>query len=201
LSLRRLFRLESQHDCFSAPLSINKPIAAAVDGHAIAGGFVLASACDFVAVSNDETIKLGITGINSGLPYPRGAIEVLRQHLGQGRAFRHFLYTGNLHSPQEAFELGWGDSIGQDPEASAIEWLQHKQQLAEGLFSSVKRQIHYPFHQQIGEHSAGWMGTLSKEEQLAQITPVSFCFCCVFSCFFFQLMFDGIHELLKSKKS
>ena len=41
-------------DALSSPLRLSKPVAAAVAGHAIAGGFVLAAACDFVAVQKPK---------------------------------------------------------------------------------------------------------------------------------------------------
>ena len=41
-------------DALSAPLRISKPVACVVAGHAIAGGFVLAAACDFVALQKPK---------------------------------------------------------------------------------------------------------------------------------------------------
>ena len=53
-----------------------KPIAAAVEGHAIAGGLVLALAADFVALQTGG-YKLGLTELQVGVPFPDSALQVV----------------------------------------------------------------------------------------------------------------------------
>lgn len=54
-----------------------KPLIAAINGHAIAGGCVLASACDYRVMAADSG-KIGIPELLVGVPFPSLALEVLK---------------------------------------------------------------------------------------------------------------------------
>src|SRR5262245_33651345 len=57
--------------------SCTKPVAAAVRGHAIAGGLVLALCADFLALAPGD-YKLGLTELLVGVSFPREAFEIVR---------------------------------------------------------------------------------------------------------------------------
>lgn len=136
----------------SAPLSCTKPVAAAVDGHAIAGGFVLAAACDFVALGTRRPFKCGVNEVNIGMAFPRVAIEVVRNHVGGGgRGFRRLAQDGVLVGQKEAFALGFGDVLVADPERACREWLAHKVALRPGVWRITKRHVNHQFFQQLGD--------------------------------------------------
>lgn len=95
-TLRRLFTL---------PL----PVVAAVNGHAIAGGAILAAACDR-RVAADGPFKLGVTELRVGVPFPTTALEILRALL-PARALADLVLSARLVSPSEARQLGLVDEL------------------------------------------------------------------------------------------
>lgn len=79
------------------------PVVAAVTGHAIAGGLVLALCADFRIASTKGSY--GLTEVKVGVPYPQAAIGVVRAELASHVARR--LVVGNeLIDGEEAARLG-----------------------------------------------------------------------------------------------
>ena len=85
---------------FAFPL----PIVAAIDGHAIAGGCILAMACDHRVISPGSH-RIGVTEVALGIPFPAAAFEITRQ--ATPRAARaQVLLEGRRFTPEEAVALG-----------------------------------------------------------------------------------------------
>jgi enoyl-CoA hydratase len=79
------------------------PVVCAITGHAIAGGFVLAVCGDHRVASTEG--KYGLTEIKVGVPYPQGAIGVVRAELSAAAA--RVLVLGNrLVDAAECVRLG-----------------------------------------------------------------------------------------------
>ena len=81
---------------------MGKPVIAAVQGPATAGGFGLALACDLVIASEDA--RFGMTAINVGL-FGFGPALVLSRSLGNKKTLE-LLLTGDLINAAEAERLG-----------------------------------------------------------------------------------------------
>jgi enoyl-CoA hydratase len=86
-----------------------RPVVAAVNGHAIAGGCVLACACDLKIMAEGEG-RIGVPELRVGVPFPVAPLEVLRfavppQHL------QKLAYTGRTYSAAEALEWGLVDEV------------------------------------------------------------------------------------------
>src|SRR5258708_5400642 len=62
------------------------PVVAAITGHAIAGGFVLALCADYRIASEEG--RYGVTEVKVGIPYPAAAIAVVRAELEPSAARR-----------------------------------------------------------------------------------------------------------------
>ena len=85
------------------------PIAAAITGHAPAGGTVLAIFCDWRVVGEGDS-KLGLSEVQVGLPLPPLILSALRRLVGARHAER-LAVTGALISPQEAAMVGLVDEV------------------------------------------------------------------------------------------
>ncbi len=73
------------------------PIVAAINGHAIAGGLVLALACDYrIAASHD--FEMSLAEVHVGVPYPIAAIEIVKSELSAPVARRLVLLGQELNS-------------------------------------------------------------------------------------------------------
>ena len=84
-----------------APLS--KPVIAAVEGHACAGGLGVALFCDIRIV--DETAVFGVFSRRWGVPMSDGTTVRLPRIVGQGRAL-DMLLTGRAVGADEAIAIG-----------------------------------------------------------------------------------------------
>ncbi|MCB9892889.1 MAG: enoyl-CoA hydratase/isomerase family protein [Planctomycetes bacterium] len=91
-------------DCFMRLFELQKPVVAAVNGHAIAGGCILAAACD-VALMVDTGATIGVPELAVGVPFPPLPLEILRQAVGTSAA-RHLAFSCENVSADRAFQLG-----------------------------------------------------------------------------------------------
>ena len=82
-----------------------RPVVAAVNGHAIAGGLILALCCDYgVCVSSEA--KFGLNEITIGFPVPSAVAQIVLYTLGSA-VTRQVMTTGFLYGPKEAVSLGF----------------------------------------------------------------------------------------------
>jgi enoyl-CoA hydratase len=94
-------------EAFEAVFTIGKPVVAAVNGHAIAGGCILVSACDHRIMAAG---RIGVPELLVGVPFPPSALEILIHAVGPQRAHRAVL-TGATYQPAEALDLGFVDEV------------------------------------------------------------------------------------------
>src|SRR4051794_1917475 len=84
------------------------PVVCAVNGHSIAGGLVLALTGDYRI--GCPVGKLGLTEVRVGVPYPAGAMAIVRHELEPASA-RVLTMAGRLVEPAEALTLGVLDEL------------------------------------------------------------------------------------------
>ncbi len=81
-----------------------RPVVAALGGHAVAGGAVLALACD-ARVMGAGAGWFGLNEIRLGVPFPASALEIVRYAV-PARSVEAALYDGELVDPRAALERG-----------------------------------------------------------------------------------------------
>lgn len=96
--------MERFSDVMLRIFACEKPIIAAINGHAIAGGTVLALMCDR-RICVDDGAKLGLTETQLGIGLPALVVEAARAQLPPASLVPIAL-EGRLLAPREAHELG-----------------------------------------------------------------------------------------------
>jgi Delta3-Delta2-enoyl-CoA isomerase len=86
-----------------------KPLIAALNGHTIAGGSMLAIACDYRLITSGKA-KIALNEITFGSTVPAGCVEMLKYCVGHGNA-QKILYSGAMYSAEEARQLGLVDQV------------------------------------------------------------------------------------------
>jgi enoyl-CoA hydratase len=86
-----------------------RPVVAAANGHAIAGGCVIVLACD-VRLLAEGTGRIGVPELLVGVPFPATALEVVRFAVPRDK-LQSLLYTGRTLLPPEALEAGLVDEV------------------------------------------------------------------------------------------
>jgi enoyl-CoA hydratase len=88
----------------SAALTFPKPVIAAVNGHAIAGGCILVACCDH-RIMTEGAGRIGIPELAVGVPFPALPLQIMAARLSDG-ALRDLVYSGRTVQVDEAKSLG-----------------------------------------------------------------------------------------------
>jgi enoyl-CoA hydratase len=85
------------------------PTVAAINGHAIAGGIILALACDHRIAAAGE-LRCGLNEVPVGIPMPSLYTELVRYRIGSP-ATSDAILTGKLYGVEEAHRLGFYQEV------------------------------------------------------------------------------------------
>ena len=127
------------------------PVVAGVNGHAIAGGVILALCCDH-RVGPEAAGLYGLAEARAAVPFPFAAIEVARAELPPSAARKVILFAGNM-APDEALDLGIFDELRPLVEVRerAIEQARTMAALPPDAFNTIKRQLRGPALERIAK--------------------------------------------------
>jgi enoyl-CoA hydratase/carnithine racemase len=135
-----------------------KPLVAALNGHAVAGGCMLALACDYRIMVSGKA-KISLNEITFGSSVFAGSVEMLK-HLVGGRNAQAVLYDGTMYSAEAALQIGLVDQVSSDEklledarqvarrlagkDAAAFRGIKHllRGPLAEEMARNEKKSIH-----------------------------------------------------------
>lgn len=100
------------------------PIAAAITGHALAGGVVITVFCDRRVMAAGD-YKFGMNEVQVGIRIPPVVMQGVRRLVGP-RIAEHLTVTGPVVSPQQALQFGLVDELVEPGlvVGRAVEWCQ-----------------------------------------------------------------------------
>jgi enoyl-CoA hydratase len=142
---------------FAGWYAFPRPVVAAVTGHAIAGGLILALCADHRVGATDG--KLGLTELRAGLAYPVAALAVVRAELSPPVA-RRLALLAELVEPDEALQLGLVDELRPPGEVfdRALEVATRMAALPRTAYTQVKQQLRAPVIEAVDRALAGGAG-------------------------------------------
>lgn len=117
------------------------PVVAAVNGHSIAGGVIVALCCDYrIGATGDY--KIGLTEARVGVPFPVGPMAVVESELSPPAARISVLLARNV-TPAEALSHGLLDELQPAEQllARATEIATEMAALPRSTYGRIKRQL------------------------------------------------------------
>jgi enoyl-CoA hydratase len=129
---------------FEALFFFPKPVVAAVNGHAIAGGCLLACAADYRVMSRGRG-RIGIQELLVGVPFPTIALEIMR-FVTNSQQLQRLLYGGETYLPEDALNMWLIDELVEPADLMdrALAEAQKLTIVSARAFAHTKRHIRQP---------------------------------------------------------
>ena len=153
--------LPSLHRLYETVFFCSLPVVTAVNGHAIAGGAVLA-ACADRRIMAESAGRIGVTELLVGLPFPALAFEVLRYAVPP-RYLPEFTLSGATYETDAALARGWIDEIAEPEELleDAIAVAQELAALSPSAFAQTKTQLREQVRERMAASGAATDNTVT----------------------------------------
>ncbi|MFN2240177.1 MAG: enoyl-CoA hydratase/isomerase family protein [Thermoanaerobaculia bacterium] len=145
--------LPSMNAMFLELFTFPRPVVAAVNGHAIAGGCIMALACDWVVMARGEA-EIGMPELPVGVPFPSVPLEIVRNAVSPER-FPALILRGKRCRPGEALELGMIHEICEQAELDdrSLAAASRFTAMSPAAFAQVKGMIRQPALDRISERT------------------------------------------------
>lgn len=136
--------LPALSDALLALFRFPKPVVAAVNGHAIAGGCVLVCACDRRLIALGRA-RIGVPELLVGVSFPLVGLEILRFGTS-GQGLQELIYTGATLEAPDAGRRGLVEEAvpADDLLERAVEIAERLGQIPAEAFRSTKDQLRQP---------------------------------------------------------
>lgn len=132
--------LPALSDMLNAVFECPKPVVAAINGAAIAGGCVLACAADQRVLAAGA--RTGVPELKVGVPFPTSALEIMRFAVAH-RFLQSVLYGAGTFADAEALARGLADEVVEPPAVldRAVALAQSFAALPAAAYALTKRQL------------------------------------------------------------
>ena len=136
--------LPALHALYDAVFFHPKPVVAAINGHAIAGGAILACCADRRIMARAAG-RIGVTELLVGVPFPALAFEILR-FATPARYLSEFALSAATYASDAAVDRGWIDEVAEPEELleDAVAVATELAELSPPAFAQTKRQLRAP---------------------------------------------------------
>ncbi|MCA8900053.1 MAG: enoyl-CoA hydratase/isomerase family protein [Hyphomonas sp.] len=124
----------------AAILSHKAPVVAAVNGHALGGGFVLMLCADVRLVAARMEARFGLTEAKAGVPFPAGPLEIIRAELAPD-VLRRLTLTSETISAETLLDLGIADRAIAPVDLLALARARARDMADQPAFATVKQQV------------------------------------------------------------
>ncbi len=133
--------LPALHRLYEAVFFHPQPVVAAINGHAVAGGAVLAACADRRIMAR-EAGRIGVTELLVGVPFPALAFEIVR-FAAPARYLAEFTLSGATYATDAALDRGWIDEVAEPATLldDALSVARELALLSPPAFAQTKRQI------------------------------------------------------------
>jgi enoyl-CoA hydratase/carnithine racemase len=148
--------LPALSDALETVFTFPKPLVAAINGHAIAGGCILACAADRRLMARGET-RIGVPELAVGVPFPPVPLEIVRFAIPPQRA-QELLLGGATLKPGAAERFGLVDTV-EEPDAlldAAIAAAEAFASRPAAAFAMTKAQLRAPAVERMRSGRARW---------------------------------------------
>ena len=113
------FMFQTLYRGASSPLRCTKPVACSLDGHAIAGGIILALNCDYISIGTRKPFLIGLTEVAVGVPFPILPLKMTMHQLDPQLAHRLVFDANCIQSTDFPIRGGRGEN----PDELSMKWL------------------------------------------------------------------------------
>jgi enoyl-CoA hydratase len=146
--------LPALHKLYDTVFHHPKPVVAAVNGHAIAGGCVLQCCADRRIAARDAG-RIGVTELQVGVPFPAMAFEVMRFATAP-QYLPDVILSGATFPTDEALKRGLVDELAEPDQLleRALAAARALAALPPTTFAMTKGQIRQPLIDRMAEHGA-----------------------------------------------
>jgi enoyl-CoA hydratase len=146
--------LPALHRLYDAVFFHEKPLVAAINGHAIAGGCVLACCADRRIMARAGG-RIGVTELLVGVPFPALPLEIVRFAVPAHR-LPEFTFSGATYDSHDALQRGWVDEVVEVDALMehAIAVAQKLARLSPPAFAQTKKQIRQPVAERLERNGA-----------------------------------------------
>lgn len=146
--------LPSLDRMFRAVLDLSKPLIAAVNGHAIAGGCIVAAGCDHLLLARGGA-RMGVTELAVGVPFPSLPLAMMAARVSPP-ALRGLVYGAATYPVDDALRLGLVDELC-DADAlmpRAIEVAKARAAIPAGAYAMTRRAFAEPIYDTVRRQRA-----------------------------------------------